>query len=236
MRNYFKTFITLALILTGIGFSSCFDILEEYHFNSDGSGSAKMIVDVSKMVDMMEAFGSALDSTSEGSESIDEMFDKNESIETLKKLPGISNIVNLNSKENKVIGYSYDFSNIEALNNAIVAGRDNLGLGEMLGTNEMNTESDNENSFSLVKKKFKRVMDMKMDQEEDSENAEYMGMAMMMFKEAKYTTVYSFDRKIKKVKNAAALIGASGKQVTIENSLADLIKGDASNTAEIRLK
>lgn len=236
MRKYFKSLVALALIVTGIGFSSCFDIMEEYHFNADGSGTAKMMIDVSQMVNMMEAFGSALDSTGEGDKSMEEMFDKNESIETLKKLPGIRNIVNLNDKEKKIIGYSYEFANIEALNNAIIAGRDNLGLGEMLGTGEMNTESDNENSFSLVKKKFKRTMDMTMAEDDESEEAQYMEMAMAMFKEAKYTTVYSFDRKIKKVKNAAALIGADGKHVTIENNLADLMQGKASNTSEIRLK
>ena len=236
MRKYFKSLVALALIITGIGFSSCFDIMEEYHFNADGSGTAKMLIDVSQMVDMMDAFGSSLDSTGEGGESIEEMFDKNESIENLKRLPGIRNIVNLNDKEKKVIGYSYEFANIEALNNALIAGRDNLGLGEMLGAGEMNTESENENSFTFVKKKFKRTMDMTMPEDDDSEEMQYMEMAMAMFKEAKYTTVYSFDRKIRKVKNDAALIGADGKHVTIENNLADLMQGKASNTSEIRLK
>jgi hypothetical protein len=222
-----------------LGFSSCFDILEEYSFNRDGSGTGKMTVDMSQMIDMMAAFGSALDSTKSGEDnSIDEMFAKNEAVESLKRIPGISNVKDLNNRDDKTIGYSFDFANIEALNTAMIAGKENLGLSEMMGGESEENETERENSFSLAGKKFKRVMDMKMDEKaQDDEDGQYMEMAMAMFQNNNYTIIYNFDRQVKKVKgNDAALISADGKSVTIKNSLGDLLKGTGTNSCELKLK
>lgn len=241
MRKYFKTFFAFALLTIVLGTSSCFDILEEYTFNADGSGKATMVVDVAKMVDMMSAFGSAMDSTGTGdSKSMDEMFDENATFETLKKLPGISNVVNLNSKEEKKIGYSFDFENIDALNTALIARGSDMGLGGALGmAADESSETEKENSFSFSGKKFSRKFDMKMEPKEgeDDDEKQYAEMAMMMFKDAKYTIKYIFPRTVKKVKgNDAALIGADKKTVTLENNLADLLEGKTNMNTEIRLK
>jgi hypothetical protein len=243
MRKYFKTFFGFALLTIVIGTSSCFDIFEEYEIRADGSGKASMIVDVSKMVDMIEAFGSAMDSTGEGGDkSMDELFAENETFNMLQNIPGITNVQNLNDREKKQIGYSFEFKDIEALNSALVArGSDMGGMGAALGMNmgDESGETERENSFSLKGKKFIRKMDMKMPpmESEDEEEAQYAEMAMMMFKDAKYNIKYTFEKKVKKVKgNDAALIGADGKSVTVENNFKDLLDGEATMNTEIRLK
>ncbi len=242
MRRSSKTFLGLALLLMALGFSSCFDILEEYEFNADGSGKAKMEMDMSKMMAFMEGMGGALDSTDQGGEmskSMDEMFEDTQAMDALKNIPGISNVVNLNSPERKVIGYTYDFANIEALNAALVVRGNDMGMGEALGMASSDNESEKDNSFSLVGKKFSRKMDMKMDEDEDADEETKQGleMAKMMFKDAKYTVRYTFARNVKKVKgNDAAVIGADGKTVTIENSLGDLLEGKGNMSTDIRLK
>lgn len=241
MRSKFRFLFALALIVVTLGTSSCFDILEQYEFHSDGSGKATVMVDVAKMMEMMEAFGSAMDSTGEAGKSMDEMFTENQSVEQLKSIPGIFNVENLNSKESKQIGYSYEFKNVEALNQALMIRESGLGLGEAfgLGGDDESPETDRENSIAYSGKKFSRKMDMTMpvNEEEDEETKQYTQMAMMMFQDAKYTVKYSFDRNVKKVKgNDAALIGADKKSVTVENSFKDLLEGKASMNVDLRLK
>lgn len=243
MRNSIKTYLGLAFILMALGFSSCFDILEEYEFNADGSGKAKMEVDISKMMAFMEGMGSVLDSTGEGdktSDSMDEMFQDIETLEALKKIPGISNVVNLNNKETKVIGYSFEFANIEALNAALVVRGSDLGMGDALGmATPPSNETETDHSIKFEGKKFSRNLDMKMPEGdgEDEETEQAAAMAKMMFKDAKYTLRYTFPRSVKKVKgNDAALVSANGKSVTIENNLGDLLEGNATMTSDIRLK
>ncbi len=243
MRNSFKTFFGLAILLMALGFSSCFDILEEYEFNADGSGRAKIEMDVSKMMALMEGMGSMLDSTGEGGEvgnSMKEMFDDTEAMDALKGIPGISNVTNLNNPETKIIGYTFEFKNIDALNAAMVVRGNDLGMGKALGMSSgEDNETEKDNSISFVGKKFSRKMDMKMEEDEDADDETKQGMEMakMMFKDAKYTLRYTFARDVKKVKgNDAAVVGADRKSVTIENSLGDLLEGKATMSSDIRLK
>lgn len=241
MRKYCKTIVGISILAIVLGTSSCFDILEEYHFNPDGSGSSRMIADVSQMMDLMSAFGSALDSTEGGDdETLKEMFDESTTLALLKNIPGITNVRNLNSKEEKQVGYSFDFQDMDALNRALVARGSGMGLGAAMGMNtDGEGEAARENRFALDGKKLSRKLDMKMDPAKsgDEEGAQYAGMAMMMFQEAKYRTEYTFDRAVKRVKgNEAALIGADGKSVTLEHNFKDLLEGKATMDLDIRLQ
>jgi hypothetical protein len=226
-----------------LGFSSCFDILEEYEFNADGSGKAKIEMDVSKMIAFMEGMSSVMDSTGDGEKSEDavgEMFSDTEAMDALKKIAGLSNVVNRNNRQKGIIGYTFEFANLEALNNAIVVRGNDLGMGKAMGMgSDDSPETEKDNSIAFVGKKFKRTMDMKMEDndDDDDETKQATEMAKMMFKDAKYTLRYTFAKDIKKVKgNDAALIGADRKTVTIENSLGDLLEGKATMSTDIRLK
>ena len=239
MKNLSKLY-SLALFLLVIGASSCFDIVEEYHFNADGSGSAKFTVDVSEMMGMMSMLAESVDSSGEGAKSIEDMFGENESIKLLKQIPGVSNVKNLSSKENGMVGYSYDFENLEALNTALAASNDNpasaLG-GGMSGLGGMEMTEGNENFFEQNGKKFSRVFNIEMPESENGEEEQYMEMAMAMFAEAEYTTRYSFEQRVKKVKkNDLAVIGPDGKSVKITTSMADFLKGKNNLNAQIKLK
>jgi hypothetical protein len=225
------------LVLIGISTSSCFDILEEYEFNADGSGRARYTIDVSQMMDLMSSL-SEMDSTGEGSKSMDDMFSENNSVIALKTVPGIKNVVNLSDKETKIVGYSYEFESIEALNNALaIEGGEN----EMMAGMGMNMGSEGkENYVSLKGKKFKRVFSFPEEEAKDEaegEEAQYEEMAKMMFADAKYTVKYTFNQGVKKVKkNDAAVVGPNKKSVTIEVPFLDLIDHKAEVTSEIILK
>jgi hypothetical protein len=226
------------LILIGISTSSCFDILEEYEFNADGSGRVRYTVDVSKLVDLMGSL-SEMDSTGESGNKMDEMFTENNNVQILKSIPGISNVMDLNDKDTKIIGYSYAFESVEALNNTLaIEGSEN----EMMSAMGMSTDGEGKENFvSLKGKKFKRTLNFPESGEEEDkaegEEAQYEEMAKMMFADAKYRVKYTFAQGVKKVKkNDAAILGPNKKSVTIECSMLDLMDHKANLSSEIILK
>lgn len=245
MRNSLKSLTALAFLLMMLGFSSCFDIYEEYQFNADGSGKARIEMDISKMYGLLEGMGSALDSTGDGGsmEEMDAMFTDSKDIDAIKGIPGISNVTNISNAETKMVGLTFEFANIEALNTALAArGNDmGMGMGAAMGlASENGAETEKDNSIQFDGKRLRRTLDMKMDEpseDDDEETEQAAAMAKMMFKDAKYTIKYVFPRSVKKVKgNDAAVVGADKKSVTVENSLSDLLEGKASMTTDIRLK
>ncbi|MEM7040137.1 MAG: hypothetical protein AAF570_24410, partial [Bacteroidota bacterium] len=183
MKNY-KIFMFAALLFVGLGASSCFDITEEYHFKKDGSGSAKFTMDMAQMMEMMESFAGAMDSTGEGGmDQLNDLFESDEMAAALSEIPGISNVKSLSSKETKIFGYSYEFENVDALNNAIAAtgGDMNLMSSMMMGgEGEGDVESEDENMFVMKGKKLQRLMSIEMPSEEgetDEETEQYKQMA-----------------------------------------------------------
>ncbi|HHG86637.1 MAG TPA: hypothetical protein ENJ82_17950 [Bacteroidetes bacterium] len=238
MNRSYKTFTFIALLFISIGFSSCFDIFEEYHFNKDGSGSAKFTVDVSQMMTLMESFSASMDSTGEMTNSVDEMFSDNKAEKSLQQLPGISDIKTLNDKAAGIVGFSYKFANLEALNNALIATDGNLDMSKMMEMGEEGAtgESSTENTFSKKGNKWTRVFELNRPKNEEEED-EFQGMAEAMFADHYYTIQYYFEQNVKKVKkNDNAQIGADGKSVEIKTSMQDLIKGQANFSSLIKVK
>lgn len=240
MRKPFNLFLLIGLFCVVIASSACFDIEETYNFRKDGSGTATVKLDMSQMIDMMASFAGSLDSTGEADESIDELFAENEAAANLGRIPGISNVKDLNDKEAGIIGYSYEFTDVEALNNALVATEGSLNMEEIMGQEtETGGESDAENRFVKKGKKLQRiyVMPAQEDDEEDldEEEEQYKQMAEMMFADHYYTIEYIFEQDVKKVaKNKNASV--SGRTVTIKEPLTKLMKGEAELGALIKLK
>jgi hypothetical protein len=239
MRKPFNLFLLIGLFFVVIGSSSCFDIEEIYHFRKDGSGTATVKIDMSQMMELMSSLSESLDSLGDGDESIDKMFAENEAAVNLEKIPGISKVKDLNDKETGIIGYSYDFTSVEALNNALVATEGSLDMDELMGgEGEQSTETDAENRFVSKGKTLTRifVMPKKADKEDLGEEEEqYQQMAEMMFADHFYTIEYIFDQDVKKVsKNKNASF--SGRTVTVKEPLTKLMKGEAQLGSVIKLK
>jgi hypothetical protein len=240
MRKPFNFFMLIGLFCVVVASSSCFDIEETYHFRKDGSGTAMVKLDMSQMIDMMASFAGSLDSTGEADESVDQLFKENEAAANLGRIPGISKVKDLNDKESGIIGYSYEFASVEALNNALVATEGSLNMDELMGSeSETGGESDAENRFVKKGKKLQRIYVMppqeQDDEDTDEEAEQYKQMAEMMFADHYYTIEYIFDQDVKKVsKNKNAAI--SGRKVTIKEPLTKLMKGEAELGALIKLK
>lgn len=230
----------IALLFLMFGLTACLDVTEEYHFNKDGSGSARFTVDISKMMAMLESFGGAMDSLGgeDGSNSIKEMFSDRSQVDILKSIPGIKNVKSLSSEEAKIIGYSFDFDDLEALNNAVAVNSSDMGLTAMLGAGDSGEEEEaGTNSFMRKGKKFTRTLQFPMPEEDDEEAEHYKSMAAMLFADHFYSQKYTFEGGVKKVKkNDNASVQSDRKTVLIKTPLTDLLEGAGDMGAMIKLR
>lgn len=241
--SFFKATGLAIMILVS---SSCFDVQEEYIFRKDGSGSVKMIVDMSSMIEMMKMFSSMSDSSSEDDPmaSLNEAFDDTEALELLKGVEGISNIKSLNDKEKGIIGYSYDFKNIDALNDAMANNTNDIALTAAMGLGE-GDQAEPMEQFLVKGRKFTRnhgvdaAVKSRLEEEEASGEESELdeeGLAGMMFGDASWTIKYTFEEGVKKCKHDHASITSDGKSVLVDVNMKDLLMGESTLSTKIKTR
>lgn len=105
---YMRTSLRLAISLViAVIFYSC-TVQEDFHFNKDLSGHYSFKFDYSAILEF--------DTSGTANREMDKGYIEME--DELKKIEGISNIIILSDKERGTVLVSYDFANIEALNQA----------------------------------------------------------------------------------------------------------------------
>ncbi len=131
---------------------------------------------------------------------------------SLQGVQGLTNVREINDSTNFQFGYSFDFTNVAALNKA------------MKIINKEKYESKAEEVFKYDGKNFERLSAGDLGAEirkslAESENSEAeMGMDMVktFFADMTYKQVYSFpDQKVRKSTNQISEISADGKTLTI---------------------
>jgi len=121
-----KKLLSLVLILTTLLLSSCFSVVEHIKINADGSGSVTTTINMGEMMGMLSMF--MPDSLKESFSELDEMMSGD--MNAYQGMKGISNAKTY-SDEEYVYNISYDFADVEALNNVMALGsNDNTGLGK----------------------------------------------------------------------------------------------------------
>ena len=108
----------LLLLLT-----SCFELQEEVAIQKDGSGHYKMILDFSAHKEMIQELLNTADTSKSkpfGKEGLDKLTKTwTEGAVKLNKINGITNAFEIADEQNFRYGFSFDFSDIEALNLAL---------------------------------------------------------------------------------------------------------------------
>ena len=187
-----------------------------------------MVIEMSEMMSMMEGLMS-----SEENNSTDMVGTMDSSMlevaETLRGINGISNVAH--KTENYKFKISYDFANIDALNeasqnNALSSG--GMGQGEM-----MDGMMPTSPAYEWTAKTFERIDAPMSDlfnqaSGDDEEMAQAMEMAKMFMGSASFKSIYHFPGKVKKVENDDARISADKKTTTLEVKLLDIMEGNAS--------
>jgi hypothetical protein len=236
MKNLKNLFLAI-LVLGATALTGCLHIIEEATFRNNGSGTYKMTFDMSElkgMMDMMKGMGgegaaepSDSSNLSDGGdftppapspEASNPMSGLSEQFggvaTSLKNIPGISNVVEMNDTTAFNFGYSFDFADIAALNRAL----------KVIGKEKYDTK--NEETFKYNGKSFERLGVGDMGAEIKKAVAENTGesegeegqadMMKMFFADMSYKQVYHFpDREVKKSDNKLGEIGDNGHSLTI---------------------
>lgn len=253
MNTSWKTLAFSGLLVFSMLSSGCIDVLKEFYFKANGSGSVKSEWNYAEMGAMLKQMSTGIEINStmdENGEFVEDEdgksedleakeFDKNpfpdfdEMLKKLEAIPGISNVISLQDVENFIVGYTYDFANMEALNAAETIT--NKKVNAQLSADGEDT--DKIPSFEFDGKKLITRGNMELDEPDDPQDKQARGMLLSAYNGHPYQIKYSFDQEVKKVKkNKNAVIGPDGKSVVLEVDLGELFKGDASLNNQILLK
>lgn len=226
--------------------ASC-SIQEEIHFNKDFSGKVSYTIDLSSMMSMAKAFAEQDSSGESQTEDMDIPIEQME--ETLGKVQDIEGISNFesNSDEKGIVKFSFDFANLDALNEAYNKANDSDGFGGFPSMGGMGTEMEEEEEstpsapkefithFAKKGKSLVYVPRKGIDSKED-ENPEAAQMAKQMGDMLKLDIKFTFDRRVKKVDAQGMAVYSDENSITISRSLFEAEKEDSKPQVLIKLK
>jgi hypothetical protein len=207
--------VTLFILLS---FGSC-TIVQEYHFNKDFSGNTRLSIDMASFMQMMAGMDSTGTSTLGMKDSLNLVF--SESAKKLEEI-GIKNIKLGWQDSSDVLYMTYDFDNIETLNNAINSSNSqNAAL-----SNTISTEP-----HTYFSKKGKTLM-YKGPKSEKGPSKEMESMSEYY----QYSLIFTFDRKVKKVDNPNVTLSPDNKRVELKGSMFKILKSDFNSDITFKLK
>jgi hypothetical protein len=238
MKNIFRRFYSLFIVaILAISLTSCFDLKEEVTINSNGSGSFIQTIDMGNNPMMQMALNMQSDSTKDANNGMNKMDSTMEETKAkLSQVKGISNVQTASSTEGLKYTIMYDFADVDALNRAINAAKD-----EKEGEVQLM-----EKVYSFQKGKFTRsnsfsMGDSGMDMSElmggkkgeddteqtEEEKAQMKQMMQMFFGNANYTYVVHVPNKVKSYSNKAnTTISEDEKTLTMTIPFMDLLGED----------
>lgn len=232
MKNL-KNYLLAVLAITSLALTGCLHIIEEATFKNNGSGTYQMTLDMSEMKGMMDMFksmgdeapkeeGAGEDASDEAPDmggapdnGITQMGSEMSSVaNTLKNVAGLTNIKEISDTSSFRFGYSFDFADVAALNNA------------MKVIHKEKYDSKVEEVFKFKNGNFERLTSADLGEEmkkalAESEESDESGavdadMLKTFFADMTYKQVYRFpDSKVKKSTNTLSEISADGHSLTI---------------------
>ncbi len=237
MKNIFRRFYSLAIVaILAISLTSCFDLKEEVTINKDGSGSFIQTIDLGNnpMIQM------ALNMQSDSAKSVNKEMNKMDSTleETkakLSKVKGISNIKTAASTEGMKFTVMYDFEDVDALNRAINASKEEKE-GEVKIMQKQYSFKKGEftraNSFSMGDNgmDMSEIMGGKKDDDKEQteeEKAQMKQMMQMFFGGANYTYIVHVPNQVKSYSNKSnTTVSEDKKTLTMTIPFLDLMQED----------
>ncbi len=225
-----KSLFLATLAVGAMALTGCLHIVEDVTFHDKGNGTYKMTLDMSEVKSMMETMkGMAPDSAATDStaitdgmvapaedNSMSQMGEQMSSVAgTLKGVPGISRVVEVNDTATYTFGYSFDFADVAALNRAL----------KIINKDKFDSKTDE--VFKFNGKTFERLGTGDIGEEmkktlsenegEDAEGGEgSMEMMKMMFADMTYKQLYHFpDRQVKKAENTLAELSDDNHTISI---------------------
>lgn len=183
-----KRLILPFCLLLLLSINSCIDLTQNITINSDGSGNETSMITFDKeFMDMITAFAVSFDSTRR-TEIIDSIYDNENFIDDMREdfdsIPGIT-LTNMsaqtNSDSSKTIYFSYDFTNISAVQNLF----DSRDASETMKSDISYTEQGD----NLI---FKITYSKPDDSSDDTTGTALKNEIGKLFKDDMYNTTVTF--------------------------------------------
>lgn len=213
----------LCLLCLSFFFTGCFEIFEEVDMNNDGSGKVLLTINGSQSKQNLKNYmqqdqiqGIKIPKRAE----IDQEIARIE--EVLKRVKGISNVNTSTDYEEFILKVSGDFTDVQALNNAINTVSDAL--------NRSAYETIKKDNFAYAKNKFSRLFDYPMDK--TIYDRLDFGTRFVL-ETAQLSSIYRFNKEVKNVTNTKSKISPSGKSVMLKSNLSGFVKGDVELANEV---
>jgi hypothetical protein len=212
-----KTIKSTVLILI-LALSSC-TIVQEYHFNKDFSGTSKLSIDMGSFMEMMAGMDSTGNSIKNMRDSLNLVFDEN--AQKLKEF-GIKNIKLGWKDSSNIMFMTYDFDDLESLNQALnSANAQNVALTKS-ATGEPHTYFSKKGK-TLIYKGPKNDKESPKEMESMSEYYQYQ-------------LIFTFDRKVKKVDNPNVTVSPDKKSVELKGNMLQILRSDFNSDITFNLK
>jgi len=250
MNTIFRQFYSLSIILLlAFSLTSCFDLKEEITINSNGSGSFIQTIDLGDNPMIQMALNMQSDSTQNADLGMTKMDSTlAETKAKLSQVKGISNIKTASSNEGLKYTIMYDFADIDALNRAVNAAKEqkegqvkimqkqySFKKGELTRANAFSM-GDNGMDMSEVMGGKKGNDNAEQTEEEKEQTKEMM---QLFFGGANYTYIVHVPQKIKSYSNKEnTTVSEDEKTLTMTIPFLDLLeedkKVDAGNSVKFK--
>lgn len=219
LKRIFFSSVTIMLIFS---LSSCFDIVEEINFQSNGAGKIKATLNLSKSKTKVASL-MLLDSVNGIKVPSKTTIQKelNDIVLILKQTKGVSNVSSNLDFNNYIATLECDFSNVAALN----------AFTNTLSTKfKTNISGYTTYAYDASNKVFVRKYNASQDAKK--EFSKLKGENQKAFNDAYFTSIYRFVDPVKNQQNSKASISANRKAVMLKTGMLDLINGktNLSNT------
>lgn len=205
--------------------TSCFEILEQFDFNDDGSGSFKVIANLSQSKTKLKTIMLKDEVNGHKIPSKNDIVNKLNEIEKLAKATkGISNVNHKTDFTNFIFTFSCDFNSASSLNKMVQNIR--------VGTENKSVPYEKYISVNKDDKFIKRNFTFAWSNQflklskEDKE----------VFKDATFTGVYKLKNEVLSNSNKEAKVSANKKAVMLKMGLMDIINKTKTIQNKIQYK
>ncbi|PIY09106.1 MAG: hypothetical protein COZ18_08835 [Flexibacter sp. CG_4_10_14_3_um_filter_32_15] len=238
MKNIFKRLYSLLIVsILAISLTSCFDLKEEVTINNDGSGSFIQTIDMGNNPMIQMALNMQSDSAKDANNRMNKMDSTMEETKTkLSQVKGISNVKIATSTEGLKYTIMYDFADVDALNRAINATKEEkegeVKIMEKLYSfkkgkfTRANSFSMGDNGMDMSELMGSKKGDDDTEQTEE-EKAQMKQMMQMFFGNANYTYIVHVPNKVKSYSNKAnTTVSEDQKTLTMTIPFMELLGDD----------
>lgn len=221
-----RLFVLLVLFISTFTLTSCFDIVEDVNLKSNGSGSIKATVNLSKSKTKVASL-MKLDKV-EGMKIPSQLEIQNEVnavVRLLRQTPGISNVKHSLDFNNFIGTLSCDFTNVSALNS----------FTKTLSTHfKAKVSSYSSYSYDSKTKVFARSYTY--SDEAKKGLTKLKPESQKSFSDAYFTSIYRFQDDVLKQDSKTGKIADNKKAVMMRVGVLDLVNGNVNLSNKISLK